>query len=326
MKPVIGTALGMGLLLAGTSVLVHDAAAQDYPTEPVRIIVPYAPGGGTDVFARRLAERLGERLGQQFVVENRGGAGGSIGMQEAAAAEADGYTLVFALNAQYAVNVSLYDDLPYDPLEDFDVITILGAAPYVLVVHPDLPIHSLEEFVAYAEENPDELNYASAGIGSGAHLSMELLRALTGTDLVHVPYTGAGAAYPDLLAGRVDTMFSTYAPITGHLEDGGLRALGVTTPTRSDALPDLPAIGEVVDGYDSGVWYGFAAPAGTPDDVLDILNATTLDILADEEFRAILVGDAIQPWGATRTEAEEYMADEIVKWAEVVEASGATVD
>ena len=247
------------------AVAVLSAAAShaaDYPSRPIRLVVPYPAGGGTDVAARRLAEEMGKGLGQRLVVENVGGAGGILGMQQVAKAEPNGYTIVLALTAQFAVNPSVYPNLPYDPVNDFEPVALLATAPYVLVVNPNVPVRTVKDLVELARK--EQLLYASAGNGSGAHLSAELLKGLAGIDMMHVPYKGAGAAYPDLLSGRVPLMFSTYAPIAGYLEAGTLRAVAVTTQNRAAGLRDVPAISETLPGYRSDVWYVMAAPAGTP--------------------------------------------------------------
>ncbi len=320
----IGTIAGLALAV----LIVGSLQAQTgrYPNRPVRVVVPYAPGGGTDVFARRLVEQMSIGLGERVFVENIGGAGGIVGMQQVAKADPDGYTLVLGLSAQFAVNVSLYPKLPYDPAKGYEPISLLASAPYVLVVHPSLAVHSVKELIALAKKEPRKLSYASAGNGSGAHLSAELLKTMTGIDMVHVPYKGAGPAYPDLLGGRVPVMFSTYAPITGHLEAQSLRALGVTTARRVAALPELPAISEEVPGYESDVWYAIAAPARTPKEIIARLNQEVLRALGSPAIREQLANDAIEPIGSTPEELRLYIPREIAKWAEVVKAAGAHLD
>ncbi len=314
--------LALVLLTAGS---LH-AQSDRFPNRPVRLVVPYAPGGGTDVLARRLAEEMSTGLGQRVYVENVGGAGGILGMEQVARAKPDGYTLVLALSAQFAVNVSLYPNLPYDPATSYEPISLLARAPYVLVVHPSLPVHSVKELVALVKAQPGKLSYASAGNGSGAHLSAELLKSMTGIDMVHVPYKGAGPAYPDLLGGRVPIMFSTYAPIAGHVAAQSLRALGVTTAKRVTALPDLPAISEEVPGYESDVWYAIAAPARTPKTIITRLNQEALKALRSPAMREQLASDAIEPIGSTPEELRLYIPREIAKWSAVVKAAGAHLD
>ena len=276
-------------IVAALVLIAPYARAADYPDRAIRLIVPYAPGGGTDVMARRLADEMGKGLGERILVENVGGAGGNIGMQQVAKAAPDGYTIVLALTAQFAVNKSLYRNLPYDPLKDFAPTSLLAVAPYVLVVHPSLPVRTVKELIDLAKKEPGKLAYASAGNGSGAHLSAELLKTMAGIDMIHVPYKGAGAAYADLLAGRVQVMFSTYAPITGHLKAGTLRAIAVSTEKRAAGLPDVPAVSETLPGYRSDVWYVMAAPAGTPANIVARLNKEALTALKKSSNREALL-------------------------------------
>ena len=316
--------LTAGMLLAVTCGI---AAAQGvFPTKPVRLVLPYPPGGGTDVIARPLAAKLSENLGQQFIVENRGGAGGNIGMESVARAPADGYTIVMALTAQLAVNPSLYPKLPFDPIRDFAPITQLGSAPYVMLVHPTLPSRTVKEFIAIAKSRPNELTFASAGNGSGAHLAGELLKSMTGIRLTHVPYKGAGPSLPDLIAGQVQSSFITYTSAGPQIRAGRVRAIGVTTLKRSPALPEVPAISETVAGYDSGVWYAVLAPAGTPRDIVMKLNAEINKALNSPDVRPRLMSEAMEPSGTTPEALGDYMKAEIAKWARVVKESGATVD
>ena len=320
MKRLDRCALGIMLIVA------LPVLAQSYPVKPIRLVLPYPPGGGTDVIARPLAQKLTEQLGQQVIVDNRGGAGGNIGMEFVAKSPADGYTLLFALTAQYAVNPSLYPKLPYDPVRDYAPISLLANAPYLLVVHPALPAKSVAELVALVKARPGQLSYSSSGNGSGAHLAGEMLRSLARVEILHVPYKGAGPAMPDLIAGQVQLSFITYTAAGPHIKTGRLRALGVTTAKRSPTLPDLPAIGETVAGYDSAVWYGFAAPAGTPSEIVSKLNAEVLRVLAAPDFRSRITLEAVSPIGSTPEEFGSFMKSEIVRWAKVVKDSGAKVD
>ena len=302
-----------------------SAKSADYPTRPIRLVVPYPPGGGTDVAARRLAEEMGKALGQRIVVENVGGAGGLLGMQQVARAEPNGYTLVLGLTAQFAVNPSLFQNVPYDPVNDYEPIALLAAAPYILVVNPDLPVRSVKDLIELARKRTDKLSYASAGNGSGAHLSAELLKGLAGIDMVHVPYKGAGAAYTDLLAGRVPLMFSTYAPIAGHLDAGKLRAIAVSTEQRAPGLKDVPAIAETLPGYRSDVWYVLAAPAGTPKDIVARLNAEALAALRSPAIAKQFSDDLVQAIGSRPDEVKPFIVSEIAKWSDVVKKSGAQI-
>jgi tripartite-type tricarboxylate transporter receptor subunit TctC len=304
----------------------NGAWAQNYPSKPVRMVVPYPPGGGTDIIARPLAQRLTEGLGQQVIVDNRAGASGNLGMESVAKTPPDGYTIVLALNAQWAVNPSLYQKLPYDPVRDFAPITLLGAAPYLLVVHPTLPAKSIKEFIALAKSKPNELRFSSSGNGSGAHLAAAMLDSMTGTKTTHIPYKGAGQAMPDLIAGQVQFSYVTYTAAGPFVRTGRLRALGVTSARRSAALPDLPAISEVVPGYDAQVWYGIAAPAGTPSDIITRLNGEAKRALNHPDMGQRLITEAFEPIGSTPEYLGNYIKSEIVRWGAIVKASGAQVD
>ena len=300
--------------------------AQTYPAKPIRLVLPYPPGGGTDIIARPLTQLMSANMGQQLVVENRGGAGGNVGMDHVAKSPPDGYTLVFAITAQLAVNPSLYPKLPYDLLRDFAPISLLGIAPYVLTVHPTLPVKSVKELVALARARPGTLTFGSAGNGSGAHLAGAMLNALAGVQTVHVPYKGGGPAMIDLVAGQLQLSYLTFTSSNSFIRNGRLRALGVTTVRRSAALPDLPAIAEVVPGYDSAVWYGVLAPAGTPSDIIARLNREFLVVLKNAELRQRLSAEAFEAIGTPPEELGTYMKSEIARWAKLVKATGTKID
>jgi tripartite-type tricarboxylate transporter receptor subunit TctC len=314
-----------GALIAG---VIAPACAQPvaYPVKPVRLIVPYVPGGGTDLIARSLAQRLGENFGQTVVVDNRGGAGGSLGMEYVAKSAPDGYTILLGLTAQFAVNPALYPKLPYDPLRDFAPITLLARNPYVLMVHPSLPAKSVSGFIALAKARAGQLTFSSSGNGSGAHLAGEILKTLAHIDMDHIPYKGAGALLPDFIAGQVPVSFVTWGAGGPHVKSGRLRALGVTTAQRSPALPELPAIAETLAGYDVPVWYGIVAPAGTPKEIVAKLNAGILRVLATADFRQRIEVDAVEPIGSTPEQLTDYIKAELIKWAKAVKDSGAKVD
>ena len=313
-------------VIAVASGFSNCVLAQNYPTKTIRLVLPYPPGGGTDIIARPLAQRLTEGLGQQVIVDNRAGAGGNLGMESVAKTPPDGYTILLALNAQWAINPSLYPKLPYDPVRDFAPITLLGAAPYLLVVHPTLPAKSVKEFIALAKSKPNELRFSSSGNGSGAHLAAAMFDTMTGIKTAHIPYKGAGQAMPDLIAGQVQFSYVTYTAAGPFLRTGRLRALGVTSARRSAALPGLPAISEVVPGYDSPVWYGIAAPAGAPTEIIARLNSEILRALNHPEMRQRLITEAFEPIGSTPEYFGNYIKSEIVRWATIVKASGAQVD
>jgi tripartite-type tricarboxylate transporter receptor subunit TctC len=303
------------------------AWAQAYPTKPVRLVLPYPPGGGSDIIARPLAQRLTESLGQQVVVDNRGGGGGNIGMEHVAKSAPDGYTIVMALTAQLAVNVSLYKKLPYDPVKDFAPITLFAQGPYVLVVHPSVPVKNVKELVALARKRPNELAYASSGNGSGGHLAAELLNSMTGIKMLHVPYKGGGPALVDLIAGQVQVLFGTWASGRGHIQSGRMRALAVSTAKRPQSIPDIPTVAESgVPGYDAGVWYAVLAPTGTPRDLVDRLNRELIGVLKRPDYSRLLLEAAIDPVGSTPEELAAYIRSEIGKWAKVVKDANVRVD
>ena len=312
-------------LLAGFLLLGNASAQGDYPTRPVKVIVPSPPGGGTDILARVLAQHLSKALGQPFFVENKAGAGNMIGIEFVAHAAADGYT-VLLVPSTLVLNSVLYKKVPYDPVRDFAPITLLGAAPYLLVVHPTLPAKSIREFIALAKSKPNELRFSSSGNGSGAHLAAAMLDSMTGTKTTHIPYKGAGQAMPDLIAGQVQFSYVTYTAAGPFVRTGRLRALGVTSARRSAALPDLPAISEVVPGYDAQVWYGIAAPAGTPSDIITRLNGEAKRALNHPDMGQRLITEAFEPIGSTPEYLGNYIKSEIVRWGAIVKASGAQVD
>ena len=314
------------LIGIGALAIFASSAFAAYPEKPVRVVLPYGPGGGSDVVARPLAHHMGERTGVQWIADNRGGANGNIAMEILAHAPADGYTLGIVLTGQLAINPSLYKKIPYDPVKDFAPITLLGDAPYFLSVNRTLGINSLAEFLKLARDKPGGLTYSSTGSGSGLHLSMELLKTMAKIDLVHVPYKSAGAAITDLLAGQVQAQFISYGTGVGHFKAGRLRPLAATTKKRSSALPDVPTIAEAgVPGYESGVWYALIAPRGTPPAVIKRLHADCAD-LAKGALGTQMVNDGITPIVSTPAELAAYTKSEIAKWSEVVKRSGATVD
>lgn len=318
--------LVVSLCVAGI-VAWQRAYAQSYPTKPVRLVIPYPAGGGTDIIMRPFVQHLAERLGQPVVIDNRGGGGGSIGMEAAARATPDGYTIVMALTAQLAVNPALYKNLPYDPVKDFTPITLFADGPYVLVVHPSLPVKSVQELVELARKRPNEITYGSAGSGSGAHLAAERLKIMTGIKMLHIPYKGGGPALTGLLSGEVQVLFPTWAEGRSFIKEGRIRALGVTTARRPKALPNIAPIAEAgVPGYDSGVWYALLAPAGTPRAIIDRLNRETIIVLNNPEYSKLLVEQAIEPIGSTSEELTQHIKRELDKWAKVVKDAGVRID
>jgi len=303
------------------------AFAQAYPNKTIRLVLPYPPGGGSDTIARPLVQKLSESLGQQVIVDNRGGAGGNVGMEQVARAAPDGYTLVLALTAQLAVNPALFRKLPYDPVKDYEPVIFLGNGAYLLTVHPSLPARNVKELIALAKARPGQITYASSGNGSGAHLCTELLNLMAGIKLVHIPYKGGGPALVDLLAGQVQILFATPVASTQHIQSGRIRALAVSTAKRTVGLPDLPTVAEAgVPGYDSGVWYGVLAPAGTPREIINKLNGELNRVLNQPDYRNLLVQNGIDPAGGPPEELSKFIKSELVKWAKVVKDARVTVD
>ena len=318
-KLLVGVALSVGLGLGNAS-LVH---AQDYPSKPVRFVVPFAPGGTTDVLARLVGEKLSASLGQQFVVDNKPGAGGNVGTAQVAKAEPDGYTLLMGTVGTHAINASIYPSLPYDPVQDFAPVTLVATVPNVLVVNPEVPANSVAELIALAKEKPGELNFASSGNGSSIHLSGELFKAMTGVDIVHVPYKGSGPAVVDLLGGQVQMMFDNLPSSAPQIKAGKLRPLGVTSKERSPTLPDVPTIAEAgVPGYEALSWFGVLVPAGTPDAIVAKLQNEIAKALADPTMRERFAELGAVPVGGTSAEFADLITAETAKWAKVVQDAG----
>ena len=314
------------LLLGAILITPLTAAAQQYPTKAIRFVVPFAPGGGTDIIGRVVAQALNDALGQPVVVDNRGGAGSTLGTEIVAKSPADGYTILFG-NISLAFNATLYTKLRYDTIRDLAPISLSAVQPNILVIHPGLPAKNLKEFIELARANPGKYNYASAGTGSGTHLAAELLKLQTKIDIVHVPYKGTGPALTDLLGGQINMMVSTFASALPHVKSGRMRALGVTTAKRSPAAPDVPTLIEGgVAGYDYSTWYGLLAPAGTPKPVIDMLNASTRKVLARDDIKQKLESQGVDPIVNTPAEFSAYMKSETEKWGKVVKATGAKAE
>jgi tripartite-type tricarboxylate transporter receptor subunit TctC len=316
--------VALACALAAALALARPGMAQ-YPDHPIRIELPYSPGGGADTVGRPLAVALSKLLGGSVVVENKGGASGNIAMSYVAHSRPDGYTLVLPLTAQLAINQSLFAHLPYDPLKDFEPIALIGKAPYVLAVNPAFGPTTLQEFIAKVKAAPGRYSYGSTGLGSGLHLSMELLKSMAGLDMVHVPYTGAGAGYTDLLAGRLQAVFAGIGSGKGFFQSGKLLPLGVTTLQRSPALPNVPTIAEAgLPGYESYVWYALAAPKGTPKPIIDKLNAAVVAALKLPEVRKQFEVDGIEPIGSSPQELTAFIQSEAGKWRGVIAKAGVT--
>ncbi len=307
-------------------------AQAGWPTKPVRIVVPFAPGGTTDILARVLAPELSKVFGQSFVVDNRAGAGGNIGAEVVAKSPADGYNLLMGTVGTHGINQSLYAKLPYDPQKDFAPITLVAGVPNVMVMNTRraqaLGINSVADFVKYAKANPGRLNMASSGNGTSIHLAGELFKSRTGIFMTHIPYRGSGPALADLLAGAVDVMFDNLPSAMPHIQAGNLKAFAVTSAVRSAALPDVPTVAEAgnLPGFEASSWFGLLAPAGTPADIVGRLQQESAKALGLPAVKERLLAQGAIPSGNTPQEFAKLINDETVKWAAVVKASGARVD
>jgi tripartite-type tricarboxylate transporter receptor subunit TctC len=305
---------------AGLPVLSHIAKAQAYPTRPVRLIVPIAPGGATDILARLIGQWLSERLGQPFIIDNRPGAGSNVGTEAVVRAPADGYTLLLC-SVTDAINATLYDRLNFNFIRDIAPVAGFIRGTHVLVVNPSVPAKTVPEFIAYAKANPRQLNMASAGTGTGVHIAGELFKMMAGVDMVHVPYRGGGPALNDLLGGQVQVMFPTSVASIEHIRAGRLRALAVTAATRSDQLLDIPTVAEFVPGYEASVWFGIGAPRNTPAEIVDKLNKEINAGLVDPKFKARLADLGGTVLAGSPADFGKLIAAETEKWGKVIRAA-----
>jgi tripartite-type tricarboxylate transporter receptor subunit TctC len=308
-------------LVAAMAWTAPVAAQQAYPSRPIRIISPFAAGGGNDLICRTIAAKLTDSFRQQVIVENRTGANGIIGTEAAARAAPDGHTIVL-IPSGHAVNASIRKKLPYDAIRDFTTIAMVGSSPLVLAVHPSVPVKNVKELVAFAKSRPGQLNYVSAGIGSSGHLGGALFDVLTGTKMVHVPYKGMSLALTDLISGQVTMAFATSLSVVPHVQSGRLRALGTTGVQRSPALPDLPTVAATVPGYEASLWYGFVGPARMPADVVRRLNAEIVAILKLPDVRERLTGQGIDIQSGTPEEFAKLLVADLGRWAQVVQRAG----
>jgi tripartite-type tricarboxylate transporter receptor subunit TctC len=319
----------LSALFAAAAIAIAPAAAkaQDYPTKPVRIVVPFPAGGATDLFARAAAQKMTEAWGQSVVVDNRPGAGGNIGSELVAKAAPDGYTLEMGTVGTHAINASLYAKMPYDHVKDFAPIILVAGVPNVLVVHPSVPANSVQELIAYLKANPGKVNFASSGSGTSIHLSGELFKVMAGVQMTHIPYKGSAPALQDLLGGQVQLMFDNLPPSLPQIKAGKLRALGVTSTTRAPALPEVPTIAESgLPGFDASSWFGLLAPAGTSPAIIAKINAEIAKWLATPEAKEKLLAAGANAAGGTPEDFARHIAAETAKWAKVVKESGAKVD
>jgi tripartite-type tricarboxylate transporter receptor subunit TctC len=321
------------LALGAAGALPGSLFAQaGWPNKPVRIVVPFAAGGTTDILARALAPELGRAFGQQFIVDNKPGAGGNVGAAEVAKSPPDGYTLLMGTVGTHGINQSLYPRMPYDPIKDFVPVTLVAGVPNVLVMNPAkaeaLKINSVPDLIRYAKSNPGRLNMASSGNGTSIHLSGELFKTMAGVFMVHFPYRGSGPALLDLLGGTMDLMFDNLPSALPHIKAGKLKALAVTSAQRSAAVPELPTIAEAgpLPGFDASSWFGLLAPAGTPADIVSRVQQETAKAMNTPALKERLLSQGAIPSGMTSAQFADYIAAETRKWAQVVKVSGAKVD
>ena len=303
--------------------LAAHAYAQPYPAKPIRMIVGYPPGGGTDIVGRMMAQKFSENFGHTVIVDNRGGATGNIGTELAARATPDGYTLLMGNVAPNAINVSLFKKIAFDPVNDFAPVSLVALTPNMLVVHPSVPVKTIKDLIALAKAKLGAYNYASAGIGSSSHLAGALFGILTGTNIVHVPYKSGGPAMVDVLAGQTQLYFGTMPGVMPHVKSGKLRPVAVTSDKRSQTLPEFPTIAESgVTGYEAATWYGLLAPAQTPRAIVERLHREVVKILGVAEMRERLVAQGFEPVGGTPEQFGAYIKTEIAKWGKVIREAG----
>jgi tripartite-type tricarboxylate transporter receptor subunit TctC len=317
--------LHLAAAAAALPTLSRTAIAQAYPTQPVRIIVGFAAGSGSDILARLMAQWLTERLGQPIVIENRAGAGGNVGTEAVVKAAPDGYTLLKVVPAN-TVNDTLYDKLSFNFIRDIAPVAGMVRVPYVLVLNQSVPVTTVPELIAYAKANPGKLNFASAGVGTGIHMSGELFKLMAGVNMVHVPYRGAGNAMTDLIGGQVQLMFDTTQASIPHIKAGKVRALAVTTAARSELLPDLPTIGDFVPGYEASGSFGFGAPRNTPAEIIEKLNREINAVLADPKVKARIAELGGEPLAGSAAVYGRLLAEESEKWGKVVRAANIKVE
>lgn len=302
-------------------------AQESWPSKPIRLIVPFTPGGATDILGRIVAQELGKALNVSVLVENRAGAGGNIGAEIVAKAAPDGYTILMCTISTQSINPSLYPKLPFDAGKDLTPVTLVATVPNVLVVNPSVPANSVQELIALAKSRPGKLNYGSSGNGSSVHLSGELFKSMTGTFMTHIPYRGSAPAVADLMAGQLDLMFDNLPSVIAHIRSGKLRALAVTSPKRSASLPELPTIAEAgVPGFDATAWFGVMAPTGTPAQAVNRMQQVLARALATPEIRERLLGLGAEGVGNTPEAFGQFIRAETAKWANLVKISGAKID
>lgn len=316
--------LALSFILFAVIGFSTGALAQSYPSRPINLVVPFPAGSTTDLVGRILADELSKAVGQSVVIDNRGGAGGSVGSEAVARAAPDGYTLLMGTIGTHSINPAVYAKINYDPIKDFSPIIQFGTAPNVLVVHPDLPVKSVKDLIAYIAANPGKVNYGSSGNGTSNHLSGAMFVARNGLKATHVPYRGGSQAITDLLRGEIQFMFYHYLPLLGHVKDGKLRAIAITSANRIDALPDVPVMKEAgMDDFEVSAWFGVWAPAQTPKDVVAKLNQTILKIIKTPDVQKSLQAQGIDPVAGSPEELLTLNKAELARWSKAVEQAGA---
>jgi tripartite-type tricarboxylate transporter receptor subunit TctC len=305
--------------------LCASAYAADYPQRPIRLIVPFAAGGGLEITSRSIGQKLTEKRGQSIVIDNRPGAATIVGSEIAAKASPDGYTLLM-ITTTFAINPSLYGKLPYDPVREFAPVTQINSVPNILVVNPSIPAHTVRELIALAKAKPGQLNYASAGSGTSPHLAAELFKTMAGIEMTHIPYKGIPPAVTDVIAGRVTMLMTTTISAAPHVKSGRLRALAITSPKRLAAMPEVPAIGETVPGYEADAFQGMVAPAGVPREIVRQLADDIAAIVRLPDIRERIIADGAEPIGSTPEAFSVFLKKEMLKWGKVVKESGARPD
>ncbi len=317
------SALGLSLIFGSTA----TAQSGTFPTKPIRIIIGFPPGGATDILGRDFAAKLADELKQQVIIENKPGAGGTIGADLTAKAVPDGYTLTIGTTSNHAIAPSLYKKLPYDPVKDFAPITMLAVSQNVVVINPSLPINNIKELVAYAKANPGKMNYGSSGNGTISHLTGEMFNALSGTEIQHIPYKGSALVFPDLLSGQISMMYDSTISVGALIKSGKVKALAMTGAKRSKQMPELPTVAESgYPGFDSSNFFGFFAPAGTPKDIIDRLLAASVKVLASPDLQERFATQGAEVVANKPADAMAMVKADIAKWADVQKKSGAKID
>ena len=316
-----GASVGFAVVIGSMFVVPGDALAQQYPTKPVRMVIGFPPGGAADILGRIIGRKLYDAWGQQVVIDNRPGAGATLGAEITAKALPDGYTILM-VSSSHAASAGLYSKLNYDPVDSFSPISLVAAAPQVLLAHPSVSAKSLDELLALAKASPNKFNYGSAGNGSTTHLAGELLCSMTGVKMTHVPYKGGPPALTDTIAGQIQLMFLSMPPALPHVKAGKVKAIAVTSPKRSASLPDVQAAAETVPGYEATNWYALLAPAGVPKPIVDKLYADVLKAMKDQEVMKAISNEGAEPLGSSPDEFSKYLRSEITKWTKVIKEAG----